>query len=274
MINVPKISFTKMHVLGNDFLLIEEKIINDIKDIHGFVVLIANRVTGVGCDQLIFYGGVNDKEVTMKVYNRDGSQALTCGNAAICLARIIYDLYGSKNIRIETEYGLIKSEYFSKYEIKVNLGVPKFFTEKISQINVLYDFLNSFKISPKDVLCVNMPNPHLVIFVQLSHEDQKNIGSHLEQASIFRDGINVNFAYIKDRNIYLTVWERGAGFTMSCGSGACATFATAMRLGFVEDYANIIFQLGKVKMKLENQHEISMMGACSYVAKGEYFYEK
>lgn len=259
-----------MHGLGNDFVIMGSD--NIIKSIE-FTKLskdISNRRVGIGCDQFILYER-KEKFVSMAIYNQDGTPAKACGNASRCLSRLMFDNYGATNIVLDINGRKVECQYFNKDEIQVNIGPAIFENSWMPMFEELWNFVARYGIEPKEAICVDVANPHLVIFSKLTDKDQKIVAENFQNTDLFKEGINVNFASVLGNNILLKVWERGAGFTLACGSGACATFAAANKLGFVPDKSLVKFTLGELKMKKLGQ-DIVMVGPASYVFKGEYYY--
>jgi diaminopimelate epimerase len=266
-----KIPFIKMHGIGNDFVIIEDLLLLDIKDIKNFVINIANRQIGIGCDQLITYRKQNNF-VSMNIFNQDGSKAKACGNASRCLSRLIFDQCGIKNTIINIADKEITTIYSDPDNITVKMGTAHFAADWVPTQEKLWQLAEKYRIELKEMICVDVGNPHLVIFSKLSDKDKKIIGRDLQNNELFANGVNVNFVQIKDNNIILKVWERGTGFTLACGSGASASFAAASKLGFVDNEAEVTFKLGTLKMKKKDD-QILMTGSASYVFSGEYYYE-
>jgi diaminopimelate epimerase len=266
-----KIPFVKMHGLGNDFVIIENKYLLDYDNLPQLVTDISNRRLGVGCDQFILYEK-NDHSVKMYIYNQDGSSAKACGNASRCLSRLMFDRHGLKDIVLDVSGRKVVCKYFDRNNIQVNMGQASFDSDWMPDNSALWEFVARYGAEPKESICVDVANPHLVIFTKLKGKDQRIIAENLQKTDLFKAGVNVNFAAIEDNNIILKVWERGAGFTLACGSGACATFAAANKLGFIQGQAVIKFALGQLSMSALNQ-DIILHGSASYVFTGEYCYE-
>lgn len=267
-----KVPFVKMHGLGNDFVIINEHHMPKNSDILSFVKEVSDRELGIGCDQFIIYRQDPDK-INMAIYNQDGSGAKACGNASRCLTRLLFDQNGIKNIKLDVDGRIVSGEYIDENTIKVDMGPPLFESSWMPDSADLWSLAERYMIEPKEMICVDVANPHLVIFSKLSKKDMGIIGSDFQESKLFPDGINVNFARIEDNRINLKVWERGAGFTYACGSGAIATFAAANKLGFVSDEVEIVFKLGSLNMQKQND-SVLMSGPASYVFTGEYLYGK
>ncbi len=264
-----KFAFIKMHGLGNDFIIMENSLLSDVKDIKKFVISISNRQTGIGCDQFITYTK-HDHFISMNIFNQDGSKAKACGNASRCLSRLMFDQHGIKDSVISIGDTKITSMYYDPDNITVDMGVASFTANWMPTQEKLWQWAEKYRIEPKEMLCVDVGNPHLVIFSKLSDKDKKIIGKNLQNHELFNNGVNVNFAQVEDITITLKVWERGTGFTMACGSGASASFAAASKLGFVDKKANVSFTLGSLKMH-EQDNQILMTGPAAYVFAGEYY---
>ncbi len=264
-----KIPFVKMHGLGNDFVIVKEAQIRTIKNLKNFIINISNPKTGIGCDQFISYRK-QENTITMKIFNPDGSKAKACGNASRCLSRIMFDDYKLKDIIIIIDDKKISANYKNENKITVNMGKPNFNEAWLPNDEDLWQIAEKYKIEPKELICVDVGNPHIVVFTKLTDEDKAIIGKDLQTNRLFPTGINVNFVELKENNLYLKVWERGTGFTLACGSGACASFAAARKLGFVADSANVFFELGSLEIT-NDQDDINMTGPASYIFTGEYY---
>ncbi|RTK93569.1 MAG: diaminopimelate epimerase [Rickettsiales bacterium] len=265
-----KIAFVKMHGLGNDFVIMEENALPTSLTHNEFAAKVADRKVGIGCDQFITYQDQNDY-IKMTIYNQDGSNAKACGNASRCLSKLIYDKSGKKDIILDVEGRKVICNYLNPDEIKINMGDVSFNEKWMPKTDQLWLLAQKYMIEPKEMLCVDVGNPHLVIFSELSEPDKNIIGKNFQNLPLFPEGINVNFAKVDDDKIYLKVWERGTGFTYACGSGAIATYAAANKLGFTDEHAQVVFELGILKMQKE-QNNISMIGPASHIFYGEFIY--
>jgi diaminopimelate epimerase len=266
-----KINFTKMHGLGNDFVIINHADLPIELNINKLAKNISDRNLGIGCDQFIIYKQ-EQNHYNMMIYNQDGSSARMCGNASRCLAKLIYYSSGDKNITIKISDRILECEVFDTNFISVNMGYVSFNETWMPAPENIYPIAEIYMIDLKEIICVDVGNPHLVIFGNLSAQDKQGLGKNLQDNNLFDGGVNVNFATIKNDSIYLSVWERGVGFTLACGSGACASFAASVKRGFVKDKAEVIFKYGSLNM-LKNKGDIIMSGPASFVCSGEFYYE-
>lgn len=259
-----------MHGLGNDFVIVNQQHLPSSSDIQLLSKQIADRHIGIGCDQLIVYNKLSDY-YQMSVYNHDGSIAKACGNAARCLAKLMYITSNEQKIVLEIAGRRLTAETVNSNEFKVNMGRVSFNENWMPAKEKIWEIAERYMIELKEIICADIGNPHLIIFSNLSSQDKKIVGEKLQETDLFPDSINVNFATIVDDKIHLEVLERGTGFTLACGSGACVTFAAAVTLGFVGRQAEVVFKYGSLKMDKE-QEDIIMSGAAELVASGEFYY--
>jgi len=223
---------------GNDFAIFDARK-TAINLSAAQIVKISNR-KNIGCDQLIVIRNAFDADCLMEIYNSDGSLSQACGNATRCVAAILMEDSTSDSIKIKTAAGILKcwraADGLNNGLISVNMGIPNFDWQKIP----LSYATNSQKISlfDFDFACANVGNPHAVTFIANPLSDEKffDIGPKVETNSIFPKKTNVEFAQIiSDNLIEVRVWERGAGETLACGSGACAVAILAIRKGLVKN---------------------------------------
>ena len=226
-----RIPFTKMHGLGNDFVVLDARV-QALPPINGEVAAaLADRHTGIGCDQLVLIEPSDTADLKMRIFNRDGGEVEACGNATRAVGLLAGDA-----VTIETLGGKISARP-DPAGIAVDMGVPRFDWDAIPlayamdtlSMPVGWDML-------ENPIAVNVGNPHAIFFVEdLDAVPLGEIGPVIEKDPIFPQAVNVNAAQILSRSaIRLRVWERGAGLTRACGTGACATAVGAMRRGLVE----------------------------------------
>lgn len=232
------VRFVKMSGVGNDFVIFDARQ-TAINLSAAQIVKISNR-KNIGCDQLIVIRNAFDADCLMEIYNSDGSLSGACGNATRCVASILMEDSTSTSIKIKTAAGILKCwrevQGLNNGLISVNMGIPNFDWQKIplsyeadSQKVSLFNF---------EFACTNVGNPHAVTFVSHPLSDEKffDVGPKVETNSIFPQKTNVEFAQIiSDNLIEVRVWERGAGETLACGSGACAVAILAIRKGLIKN---------------------------------------
>jgi len=272
--------FTKMHGLGNDYIYInclEETVENPTE----LALRMSDRHFGVGGDGIVMILPWKEgKGFEMRMFNRDGSESEMCGNAARCVGKYVYDrgLTRDREIPLKTGGGVkilkITDQGGEAALIRVDMGEPSFAPQ---QIPVAWDGADAMDV-PINVdgqvfhaTCVNTGNPHAVIFVEdVESFDVGGIGSKIEVHPLFPRRTNVEFVMVKDRtHLRMRVWERGAGETMACGTGACATLVAAARRGLSDRKAIVELNGGPLKVEWDEQtNRIEQEGPAVFVFDG------
>lgn len=244
--------FTKMHGLGNDFLMLD-LISQNVQIREDRIRCLADRHLGIGFDQLLTVEPPQDPEMDFRfrIFNADGSEAEQCGNGARCFTRFVRDrgLTIKTELKLETIKGLVKCKLQKDGNITVDMGAPRLQPERIPFIadrtQITYNLeLAEGLCSDKthiEISAVSMGNPHAVLLVEnVDTADVKTLGPVLETHSRFPQGVNVGFMEVVDRNnIRLRVYERGSGETKACGSGACAAVVTGRLQGLLEEEVRV-----------------------------------
>ncbi len=269
------IPFLKMDGLGNDFAVIDER-----KQSFGLsnkdIVKMANRKTGVGFDQLIVIANpANPKEhaAAMKIYNADGSAAGACGNGTRCIGKVLLEETGLSSLKIEAP-GERVLEVFAGKLITANMGKPNLDWKSIPLAENI-DTLELPKIVaglPRPV-AVNVGNPHAVFFVSdLEKVDVEKQGALVEKHHLFPERTNVEFVEVKNpKHLRMKVWERGAGITKACGTGACASLVAAVRKGLAQNSAKVEMDGGELNITWSENGDILMTGAAHQSFAGNFF---
>lgn len=274
------IKFTKMQGLGNDYVYIDA-INQKIENESSLAQFVSNRHFGIGSDGLILICKSDVADFKMRMFNSDGSEAEMCGNGIRCVGKFVYDkgLTNKTTVKIETLAGiktLILNTKDGKVETaRVDMGEPILEAEKIPVISnekpVKNLFLNAqgkeFKFT-----CVSMGNPHAITIVDNTEKfDVEKYGKVLEIDKAFPRKTNVEFAQILDRNnIKMRVWERGAGETLACGTGACATAVACNLNGLTDKRVNIELLGGTLQIEWnEEDNHVYMTGPAVTVFDGE-----
>ena len=251
-----------MHGLGNDFVILDGRG-EQVAMTPARARAIADRRTGVGCDQLIVLAPSSAADLRMEIWNADGSRAEACGNASRCVVKL------TGATRIETEGGLLDASSDGD-EIEVSLGEPRFAWDAIP-------LAYSMPTAPvplawdeyAEPMAVNVGNPHLVFFVDAIDEARlAEVGPRIEADAIFPDRINVNVATIADGVVTLRTWERGAGLTLACGTGACATAVAAIASKRATSPVRVEMTGGSLTITWEPGEPVRMRGAATYVFEG------
>jgi len=259
-----------MHGLGNDFIIFDGREQNiDLSE--NDVRLLANRQTGIGCNQLIIIQKSDKAEGFLHIQNSDGSLAESCGNATRCVASLIMSQTGKKSAEIDSLNGLLHCER-NLGEVTVDMGEPRFGWLDIP----LSEARNTLNLgltvgALKNPVALNVGNPHVVFFVENAEEiDVATLGPIIEKYPLFPERVNVNVAQILNEDtIRLRVWERGAGITRACGTGACATLVAANKRGFTNKVGKIILDGGNIKVEWTKGNRIIMTGDTALSFEGE-----
>ena len=256
------ISFTKMHGLGNDFVVIDARQ-HPIPFSHRQVRAIADRRTGVGCDQVIVMQPSDNADIYMRIFNTDGSEVDACGNASRCVAYLVMQDTKSHQLTIETNAGVLEAHRRDSWEISVNMGKPRLEWQEIplaKKIDTLHLNLTLEMLS--DPVGVSMGNPHAVFFVpDIAAIPLERLGPILEHDKLFPERANISIAQIvKPDHILLRVWERGAGETLACGTGACAALVAANRRGLAARKATIHLPGGELHIDWRETGDVWMTG--------------
>lgn len=257
--------FSKMHGLGNDFVVIDARE-NAIDMTEARARAIADRHAGIGCDQLILIGNAPDADVSMQIFNADGSEVEACGNATRCVP-----LFVGRDVLIRTKAGLLDAKAVDG-GASVDMGAPRFDWDAIPLAYPM-DTLTmgaSWEDLPAPA-AVNVGNPHVIFFVDdLDGVNFDHLGPLIELDPLFPARVNVNFAQaVGDDHIRLIVWERGAGLTRACGTGACATAVAAIRRKLVAGPVTVSLPGGDLVIDWTPGGTIRMTGPATHVFDGE-----
>lgn len=269
--------FTKMHGLGNDFVVIDG-VRQHINLTTNAIKHIADRNLGIGCDQILLVEPPSDKTVDFnyRIFNCDGSEVDQCGNGARCIGRYIADqqLSGKKTILLQTKNRIMEVSATSKNQVTVNMGPPIFTPDDIPFKVVQQEKLYPLKVGTHDIniAALSLGNPHAVI--QVDDTDTalvKDIGPLVQEHSQFPESVNVGFMQIIDRqNIRLRVYERGVGETQACGSGACAAAVAAIQQNLVDTKVKLELLGGSLSVEWQGETTpILMTGPAETVFHGK-----
>lgn len=274
------IKFTKMHGLGNDYVYIDA-IHQDINEPSSLARFVSNRNFGIGSDGLILICKSDIADFKMRMFNSDGSEAEMCGNGIRCVGKFVYDkgltnktevaietLAGIKYLRLNVKDGKVDTA-------RVDMGEPIFEPQKIP-VNTEENPVKNLKVMAQgkdfNMTCVSMGNPHAITIVEdVKKFDVEKYGKVLEVDKVFPKRINVEFAEIVDKNnIKMRVWERGAGETLACGTGACATLVACNINGYTDRKATIELLGGNLYIEWnEKDNHVYMTGPATTVFEGE-----
>ena len=272
--------FTKMHGAGNDYIYVncfEEK----IENINETAKFVSDRHFGIGSDGLVLICPSDKADFRMDMYNSDGTQAEMCGNATRCVGKYVHDkgLTDKTLITLETLAGikilkLNPNDDGEVETVEVNMGSPELTPKNIPINSELDRFIcEPVEIDGKEykVTGVSMGNPHAITYVDdVNAVEIEKIGPKFENHELFPRRINTEFAQIVDRHtIKMRVWERGAGETLACGTGACATMVAANLSDLVDDCVDLVLIGGTLNIRWDKEeNNIYMTGPAKFVFDG------
>ena len=258
--------FTKMHGLGNDYLYVYGTVPENIADLS---IRLSERHFGAGSDGMIYIGPSDKADFSMRIFNADGSEAMMCGNGIRCVGKYVYDKgYTDKTrLTIETLSGIKTLTLHLKKggvdRVTVGMGQAVVSPQKTVEAN------------GESVVCtpVSVGNPHAVIFCpDADAAPVTTLGPLLEKNVAFPGGVNVEFVQVLSRtSLRMRVWERGSGVTMACGTGACASTAAAVSLGYCDPDTSIAVTLdgGTLEITVDADGAVTMTGPAAFVYEGE-----
>ena len=264
--------FLKMHGLGNDFVVLDARAEPIALDAEA-VAKLADRHTGIGCDQLIVLEPPRDPaaRLSMRIHNPDGSTAQACGNATRCVAWLASRETGEARVRIETVTGLLEAEVRGDGRVAVDMGAARTFWRDIPLAREIDTLRIEFTLGPLAApVCTNIGNPHATFFVADAEAiDLARLGPVLEQDPLFPERANIGVATVRDPgHIRLRVWERGAGITRACGTGACAALVAARRRGLAGRAAEIVLDGGSLDILWRRDGHVIMTGPAALSFEG------
>ncbi len=268
--DVKHMEITKMHGLGNDFIVIKEK----VSDPAGLARMLCARRLSVGADGLLLVERSDCADIRMRIINADGSEAEMCGNGIRCFARYVYDagIVKKPEMEIETLAGIIRPALVMETgrvkAVRVDMGAPSFVPEDIP---VRTDDPLGFEVAGQRAACVLMGVPHAMVLVENVEEtDIETLGPRIETDPLFPRRTNVNFVELVDREtVRMRTWERGAGRTMACGTGATGVSAMLYKKGLAERAIDVHVQAGALHIENAEDGRCHMTGPADYVFEGK-----
>lgn len=261
--------FTKMHGLGNDFIIIEEEQTGKYSDYTVLAQKLCDRHFGIGADGLLIVAKSQIADIKMRIFNADGSEAEMCGNGIRCFAKYVYErgILKKDKFEVETLAGVIVPTLYIKNgivdSVMVDMGKP-----------VFDDAIEDLPIEAGDrhfnITYVNMGVPHVVVFMEeINVEDILKYGPIIEHHKLFPHGTNVNFVKIGNRDdIYVRTWERGVGLTLACGTGTCASAVAACKSGRAPEKLTAHLAAGDLRIEWVQNGNVYMYGPAEIVFDG------
>lgn len=276
------IVFKKMHGTGNDFIIIKYEDFSFEERFNELARKTCHRHFGIGADGLLIVNKSDIADFKMHYYNSDGSVAAMCGNGIRCFSKFVYDegLINKSLFTVETLSGVkevsLNIDDEKAKSVKVNMGEVIFEPSKIPVTTNKSSFINeTITVNDRNftVTTVLMGVPHTVIFTNnLNLKEIKTYGPLIEKHNIYPANTNVSFAKIIDKsNIEVRTWERGAGYTLACGTGVSSVVGVAYRLGLVDDKVNINTEGGNIRIEVMRNESVFMDGPAQDICSGVYF---
>jgi len=261
----------KMDGLGNDFVIIDQRIKN-IEFSREQIIKICDR-NFIGCDQLIIIKKNRELDAGLEFYNSDGSVSGACGNGTRCAAYLLSKENNKKEITVWTASGIIKLNILKDGLVEAQIGVPKIkwneipISENKNTKNLGIKIMDENNNEHIGGTAINVGNPHVIFFVEsIDNFNIKKIGPTIENNKLFPEKCNVTIAQVINQNlIKVKVWERGAGQTKACGTAACATAVAGNINGLTKTSTDIEFELGRLSIFLDEKNSIHMKGPVSEI---------
>ncbi|MBP6382113.1 MAG: diaminopimelate epimerase [Pseudomonadales bacterium] len=269
--------FTKMHGLGNDFVVLD-LITQSVRLDASLIRFLADRHRGIGCDQVLVVEPPTDPDMDFlyRIYNQDGSEAQQCGNGARCVAKFIRDrrLSAKRRLRVQTLGGPISMSCGKGNVVTVSMGIPRIAPQEIPFTAARQATVYTLQAcgQPVEISAVSMGNPHAVLVVDdVETAPVATLGPALEQHPDFPERTNVGFMQVLDRGeVRLRVFERGAGETMACGSGACAAVVAGRIRGLLDERVRVHLPGGFLQIEWGGEGEpLLMTGPATTVFEGQ-----
>jgi diaminopimelate epimerase len=273
-----RLKFTKMQGLGNDFVMLDG-IRQRIDLDRAQIVRLADRHFGVGCDQVLLVERPSraDVDFRYRIFNADGGEVEQCGNGARCFVHFVRDqgLTAKRKIRVETLSGVIEPTLEADGQVQVDMGVPRFESEAIPFIGDNEAPTQALDVAGASVTisALSMGNPHAVqVVADVETAPVATQGPLIERHPRFPRGANADYMQVVDRaNIRLRVWERGAGETLACGTGACAAVVAGIRRDLLDSTVRVRTRGGELTIRWDGAGEpVLMTGPAQAVFEGEW----
>lgn len=274
--NIPTMAlmrYFKMNGCGNDFVIIDARSRGSLPLSQAQARAIADRQSGLGCDQVIAVERSIRGDAYMRIWNANGGEVDACGNATRCVAWLLMEEGGAASRRIETPAGMLYAERAGDKIITVDMGSPLLRWEEIPLARAMdttrLDYTAGGYEAPG---AVNMGNPHVVFFVNdVRTVPIESLGPKIEHDPLFPQGVNVGFAEIRSpEQIRLRVWERGTGLTKACGTGACAAVVAAHRQGLTGRKVEVLADGGSLEIEWRaGDDRVLMTGPIELESTGE-----
>jgi diaminopimelate epimerase len=270
--------FRKMNGLGNDFVVFDARSA-PVAMTEARARAIADRRSGIGCDQLIVMEPSKRADVTMRIWNNEGAEVESCGNASRCIADLIFTEKRTTRATIDTKGGFLVAEKAGDALVTIDNGAPRFDWKDIPLSEKFHDTRHiELQVGPVEAPLIHSPsvvnvgNPHCIFWVKdLDVVDLSKVGPMLEHHPLFPERANITLARVDAKDhVTIRVWERGAGLTRACGTAACAVMAAGARIRIIGRKATVSLPGGDLFMECrESDGHILMTGPVSYDFEGD-----
>lgn len=270
--------FEKYHTLGNDYIVIDPQKTKFLLN-EDNIKLVCDRNRGIGSDGLVYGPIMENGRISLRLFNSDGSETDISGNGLCIFAKYLIDLKYIKkeDFAVFTKCGKIDFKIMNKEapQIKINIGSFSFSSKDIGVEGTVRNVINeALQVGERtyNVTCVFLGNPHCIIpLEEVTKEVITKIGPIIENKIMFSNRINVQCIRVIDRsNIDIEIWERGSGYTLASGTGACAAACAAYTLGLVDNKVNVLMRGGEIKVEVSNDKNISMITSAERVCNGNF----
>jgi diaminopimelate epimerase len=270
-------SFLKMHGLGNDFAIFDARTFPLPVDAAG-ARAVADRRRGIGCDQVIVMEPSKGANAFMRIFNADGGEVESCGNAARCVAYLLMAEAETDQVKLDTTGGLLLCRKADDSRVTVDMGAPRLdwreipMAQAVDTASFALDVPGFREHALKEAASVSIGNPHCVLFVEdAEHAPVATLGAAIEHHPWFPSRTNVEFVERRGpRQLRMRVWERGAGITRACGSGACAAAVAANLRGLTERKVTVVLDGGELEIDWrESDDHVLMTGPVAFSFGGE-----
>lgn len=271
------INFTKMQGTGNDFIVIED-FQGKYANLEGLAIKLCDRHFGIGADGILIVTKSNIADIQMIIINADGSYASMCGNGIRCFAKYVFEkkYVQKENMKIETGDGVKLANICTKdgfaESVNINMGKYNFNPSSIPALSKSEIINKKIEVSNKEyyITSMFMGVPHTIVFGK-QEEYQVEEGKFIERLDLFPEKTNVNFCEIVGRNVIrVKTWERGAGPTLACGTGSCASVVAANRLGYIDKKVEVQVPGGVITVEIA-KGEVLMEGPAEITFEGKFF---
>ena len=266
--------FVKMHGLGNDFVILDARGNADLRVGPPAARAIADRRHGIGCDQILILRYAAEADFFIEVLNSDGSKAQACGNGTRCVAAMIMRDSKLETLQIATHGGMLRAWHDEDGLVSVDMGPVKMGWQEVPLAREMDTSNVELAAAPALAVCHSMGNPHAVVFVDdVDAVDLEQIGPAIERDDLFPERVNLSIVHRQEDGLFrMRVWERGAGITLACGSGACAVGVAIARRGLGGRVNRIVMDGGLITIDWQDDGSVGgrviMTGPVAYAYHG------